>query len=192
MMASSPTQGQGVEGEQGVYVASESGAVDEGHGADARRVGQGQPQSDRSAGGVSDDVEWRSDAQCVEELGNEGGHVAAGSVGADREVALAMTGKAQRQYPVGAGRGLGMTHRQLVALCSWPCSSSNGRPAAGLEVLGGCPGYIDSTVVQHEVFVLLDRLDRGGRRKDRHKASWCARFPDSWCVARGWGNTETS
>ena len=191
MMASSPMIGEGVEGEQGVHVASEAGAVDQGHGADARRVGQGQPQSDRSAGGVSDDVEWRSDAQCVEELGNEGGQVSAGGVGADREVALAMTGKAQRQHPVGLGEA-GDDPPPTGGALFVAVQQQQRWPAAGLEVLGGCPGYIDSTVVQHEVFVLLDRLDRGGRRKDRHKASWCARFPDSWCVARGWGNTETS
>ena len=54
-------QRQGVHGEQGVHLTAEPGAVYQDQGADAGRVGEGQPHGDRAAGGVSDDVQ-RADA----------------------------------------------------------------------------------------------------------------------------------
>ena len=48
-----------------------------------------------------------------------------------------------------------MTHRQLVALCSCPCSSSSGGPVTGLQVLGVHPVHGDPTVVDGELVLVL-------------------------------------
>ena len=160
---------QGVQGEQRVDVAAQTGAVDQGQGAYPGRVGQGQAQGDRTAHGVPHHVQ-RPDPEGVEEVGHERGQVPAGSVAGDRRGALAVAGQAQGQHPMGAGE-----HGQypppargalLVAV-----QQQQRRPGPGLQVLQVHPVHDDPTVVNDELtLVLADGLGRNGPRADRHEA----------------------
>ena len=64
---------QGVHRQQRVHLAAQARAVDEGQRPDAGGVGQRQPQGDRAAGGVTDQVDRCLDADGGQERGYEGG-----------------------------------------------------------------------------------------------------------------------
>ncbi len=170
---------QGVQGEQGVHVWPEAGAVDQGQRADPLRVGQGQTQRDHATGGVSDHVQRRLDAEGVEEAGHERGQVAAGAVPADRRGGVAVAGQAQGQHPMGAGeRGNDPPPAGGALLVT--VQQQQRRSGPGLQELGVHPVHGDPTVANSELAPILgfgcdeadvelacvERTDNG--------ASWCA------------------
>ena len=143
-----------------MHLGSEAGAVDQGQRADALRVGQGQAQRDRPAGGVSDHVQRRADAEGVEERGHEPGQVGAGGVIADGRGGFAVTGQAQRQHPMGAGEG-GDDPPPAGGALLVPVQQQQRRPGPGLQVLGVHPVHGDPTVVDGELALVL-RVGRDG------------------------------
>jgi hypothetical protein len=126
-------EGQCVHGQQGVHFAAEPGTVDQDQGLEAGRVGEGQPEGDGAAGGVSDHVQ-PTDAEGVEKVGDERSGVAAGGVGAGMR-GVAVAGQAQREYAVGAGKGGDDPSPARRALLV-SVQQQERRPGAGLEVLG--------------------------------------------------------
>ena len=54
-----------------------------------------------------------------------------------------------------------MTHRQLVALCSCPCSNSSGGPGSGFQVVGVGPVHRDPTIVD-DALALVPKVLRNG------------------------------
>ena len=129
---------QGVQGQQGVDLPAEAGAVDQGQRSDALWVGHGQAQRDRSACGVPDHVERRLDVEGVEERGHERGQVAAGGVPVGQRGGVAVTGQAQGEYPVGAGEG-GDDPSPAGGALLVPVQQQQRRTGSGLQVLGVVP-----------------------------------------------------
>ena len=134
---------QGDQGEEGVDGAPEASAIDQGQRSHPPRVGQGQAQGDRTAHGVSDQVE-RPNSEGVEEAGHEGGQVAAWGVATDRRGAVSVTGQAQGQHPMCPGEGRDNpppTGRALLVAVQ----QQQRRPSPGLQVLGAHPIHGDPT-----------------------------------------------
>jgi len=148
---------QGVQGEQGVDVAAQTSAVDQGQCADPLRLGQGQAQGDRTADGVADHMQ-RPDPHGVEEVDHERGQVGPRGVATHRGCAVPVAGQAQGQHPMGPGEHGGdpppAGRALLVAV-----QQQQRRPGPGLQVLKAHRVHQDPTVVYDDVnLVIADGL----------------------------------
>jgi hypothetical protein len=141
---------QGVQRQQRVHLAAQARAVDQGQRPDAGRVGQREPQRDRAARGVSDHVERFLSADGGQERGHEGGQVGAGSVTGGNGAAVAVTGQARRQDPVGPGEG-GHDPPPAGRALLVPVQEKQQRPGAGLQILGFHPVDRDPAIMNNDL-----------------------------------------
>jgi len=118
------------------------------------RWGQRQPKHERTACGVSDQVQRRVDVEGVEERGHETGPVAVGGVVADGCGGFAVAGQAQREHPVGASKG-GDDPSPTGGALLVPVQQQQHRPDTGLQVVGVHPVHADPTVVDGELVPVL-------------------------------------
>ena len=139
--------------------------------SDAGWVGQRETQGDRAAGGVADQVERWPGADGEEERGHEGCQVGTGSVTAGNGAALAVTGQAQRQYPVGPGEG-GDDPPPAGRALLVPVQEEQRRSGAGFQILGFHPVDRDPTIMKNGLHPGLGlRRSRRGLREGSHGVS---------------------